>query len=49
LSQSYIQDEDTLNDAEFNEVIWKAIKGIDSSCPPPVHAAFFMAAKEKDE
>ena len=41
--------EDRVNDTEFNEVIWKAIKGIDSSCPAPVHAAFYMAGKEKDE
>jgi hypothetical protein len=41
--------EDRVNDAEFNEVIWKAIKGVNSSCPAPVHAAFFMAGKEEDE
>ena len=35
--------EDLANDAEFNEVIWKAVKGLDSPCPAPVHAAFFMA------
>jgi YVTN family beta-propeller protein len=34
--------EDRVNDAEFNEVIWKAVKGLDSPCPPAVHAAFFM-------
>ena len=33
--------EDMISDAEFNEVIWKAVKGIDSECPAPVHAAFF--------
>ena len=38
--------EDMVNDAEFNEVIWKAVKGFDSPCPPAVHAAFFMT-KEK--
>ena len=35
--------EDRVNDAEFNEVIWKAVKGLDSQCPPAVHAAFFTA------
>ena len=34
--------EDRVNDAAFNEVIWKAVKGLDSPCPPAVRAAFFM-------
>ena len=33
--------EDMVSDADFNEVIWKAVKGLDSPCPPAVHAAFF--------
>ena len=37
--------EDMVSDAEFNEVIWKAVKGIDSPCPPAVHAAFFLPDK----
>jgi YVTN family beta-propeller protein len=41
--------EDRVNDAEFNEVIWKAVKGIDSPCPPAVHAAFFMPVSEEEE
>ena len=41
--------EDQVNDAEFNEVIWKAVKGVDSPCPPAVHAAFFMHDYEKDK
>ena len=41
--------EDRVNDAEFNEVIWKAVKGIDSPCPPAVHAAFFMPDNKKEE
>jgi hypothetical protein len=41
--------EDRVNDAEFNEVIWKAVKGIDSPCPPVVHAAFFMPSDKKDK
>ena len=34
--------EDMVSDAEFNEVIWKAVKGLDSPCPATVHAAFFI-------
>jgi hypothetical protein len=41
--------EDMVSDAEFNEVIWKAVKGIDSPCPPSVHAAFFMPSDHKDK
>jgi YVTN family beta-propeller protein len=40
--------EDRINDADFNEVIWKAVKGLDSPCPPSVHAAFFMPLEEGD-
>ena len=41
--------EDNVNDADFNEVIWKAVKGLDSPCPPTVHAAFFMPVEMKDK
>jgi YVTN family beta-propeller protein len=41
--------EDRVNDADFNEVIWKAVKGLDSPCPPTVHAAFFMPVEKKDK
>ena len=41
--------EDMVSDAEFNEVIWKAVKGLDSPCPPAVHAAFFMVADKDDK
>jgi YVTN family beta-propeller protein len=41
--------EDRANDAEFNEIIWKAVKGINSPCPPTVHAAFFMARKVEED
>jgi hypothetical protein len=41
--------EDRVNDAEFNEVIWKAVKGLDSPCPPAVRAAFFMPVDKKEE
>lgn len=40
--------EDRINDSEFNNVIWKAMKGLDSPCPPSVHAAFFMPVAKKD-
>jgi YVTN family beta-propeller protein len=33
--------EDRAPDGPFNEVIWKAVKGLESDCPAPVHAAFF--------
>jgi YVTN family beta-propeller protein len=41
--------EEMVSDAEFNEVIWKAVKGLDSPCPPAVHAAFFRAVENKDD
>jgi len=41
--------EDRIPDAQFNEVIWAAIHGLNIPCPAPVHAAFFTPAKEKDE
>jgi len=41
--------EDRVNDAEFNEVIWKAVKGVDSPCPPAVHAAFFKPDSGEDK
>ena len=34
--------EDMINDFQFNEVIWRAVKGLDSPCPPAVRAAFLM-------
>lgn len=33
--------EDMISDRAFNEVIWKAVKGNESTCPPVVRAAFF--------
>jgi YVTN family beta-propeller protein len=43
--------EDTLDDLLFNEIIWKAVKGRDSACPPPVRASFFVPVKptKKDD
>jgi len=41
--------EDRISDPLFNEVIWAAVKGTDTPCPAPVHAAFFTPAKEYDD
>ncbi len=41
--------EDQINDNDFNEVIWRAVKGLDSPCPPVVHAAFFIPDSEDEE
>ena len=41
--------EDRINDSEFNEVIWKAVKGLDSPCPPSVRAAFFVQNASGDD
>ena len=41
--------EDRVNDNYFNEVIWRAVKGLDSPCPPVVRAAFFMNETEDDD
>ncbi len=40
--------EDRVNDFDFNEVIWRAVKGFDSPCPPIVRAAFFLENEEMD-
>jgi hypothetical protein len=34
--------EDRADDLLFNEIIWKAVRGVDASMPPPVRAAFVM-------
>ncbi len=41
--------EDRCPDGLFNEVIWRAVKGLERPCPPPVHAAFFLPAGEEEE
>jgi YVTN family beta-propeller protein len=40
--------EDKVNDAEFNEVLWKGIKGINSTVPSPKRAAFVREREDKD-
>ncbi len=50
LSETFnFKQEDRIPDDQFNKVIWAAIKGMDSECPAPVHAAFLNADKEEDE
>jgi hypothetical protein len=41
--------EDRVPDASFNEVIWAAIHGLNSTCPAPVHAAFFTKEAKDDD
>jgi hypothetical protein len=41
--------EDTLPDIEFNEIIWKSVKGADSPMPAPVRSAFVRAIEEEEE
>jgi YVTN family beta-propeller protein len=41
--------EDRVNDFDFNEVIWRAVKGLDSPCPPSVRAAFLSTENFEDD
>ena len=41
--------EDRAPDNEFSEVIWKAVKGIDSKMPAPKHAAFIKVNDEEKD
>ncbi len=41
--------EDQIDDLKFNEVIWKAVKGLDSTCPPAVRAAFFFEGEAEED
>ena len=41
--------EDAIPDDEFSEVIWKAVKGIDSPMPAPKRAAFVKQSEKKDD
>jgi len=40
--------EDRVNDFDFNEVIWRAVNGLDSPCPPSVRAAFLTTGFDED-
>ena len=37
-----LDEEDRNDDLLFNQIIWKAVRGADSTMPPPVRAAFVM-------
>jgi len=41
--------EDRIPDAQFSEVIWKAVKGLNAIMPAPKHAAFVMLHDKKDD
>lgn len=42
--------EDAIPDVEFNEIIWKAVKGKDSKMPAPVRSAFVkIHSKDNDD
>ena len=41
--------EDRIPDLLFSEVIWKAVKGINSKMPAPRRSAFVMVNEEEDD
>ncbi|MGH9802649.1 MAG: beta-propeller fold lactonase family protein [Blastocatellia bacterium] len=41
--------EDAAPDIEFNEIIWKAVRGANSAMPAPVRSAFVRAVEDDDE
>lgn len=41
--------EDTLPDIEFNEIIWKSVKGAHSPMPAPVRSAFVRVIEDADD
>jgi hypothetical protein len=41
--------EDSINDFEFNEVLWKGLKGEMATVPTPKRAAFLQINKTKDK
>ncbi|MFM8741986.1 MAG: alkaline phosphatase family protein, partial [Cytophagales bacterium] len=41
--------EDSVPDADFNEVLWAAVKGDGKKCPPPRHAAFVKQLMDDDD
>ncbi len=40
--------EDAADDLMFNEIIWKSVRGADSTMPPPVRAAFVLPTPESE-
>ncbi len=50
LSETFdLSKEDAADDLLFNEVIWRSVRGPDSSMPPPVRAAFFFPHLDEEE
>ncbi|QEL15181.1 alkaline phosphatase family protein [Limnoglobus roseus] len=41
--------EDQADDLQFNDIIWKSVKGANSRMPAPVRAAFFVPVKPKKD
>src|SRR5262245_16884074 len=41
--------EDAAPDIEFNEIIWKSVRGADSRMPAPVRSAFVRAIDDDDD
>ncbi|MEO6724996.1 MAG: beta-propeller fold lactonase family protein [Blastocatellia bacterium] len=41
--------EDAAPDIEFNEIIWKAVRGANSQMPAPVRSAFVRAVEDDDD
>lgn len=41
--------EDAAPDIEFNEIIWKSVRGADSQMPAPVRSAFVRAVADDDD
>ncbi len=40
-----LESADTSDDREYNEIIWKAVRGAESPLPPKKVATFVMARK----
>ncbi len=47
--QMNLSREDAIPDIEFNEIIWKAVKGAASTMPSPVRSAFVMLRNNRDD
>jgi hypothetical protein len=41
--------EDAVDDLLLSEIVWKAVRGADSTAPPPVHAAFVIGRNDDDK
>jgi len=47
--QMNFEKEDAAPDVEFNEIIWKSVRGADSQMPAPVRSAFVKVIGDDDE